>query len=499
MHPSRRWGIVAWVVALILGAGASARMEPPSVFTTLSLDEALRESIRTRRLVIVYLRGTGAAFDKMDETTWRSPTLRAWMLWHGIAIKVDAIEDPKNFKALNQMVQRSMRPKDSLGRPTRINYNAQRKPMILVFRDGKLARTIPDFRFQGFLGEFDPILSSMGLGSPGPDMNTFYPKQFQILYQLDVYMDVLRSLEPAWFAMHEQMNPMPAPPEPPPPLHPVGDENAGAFLDPDPGPGGIDVLSVLMDARAHVDDQALHDATGRYTWLWERTDALDPALRTVRSTLVADEIAGLASRRQGSRARFTTLRDRALERQPWWTYEDMYEWMVLCRVVGDADAMMDHLLRNAVEDAEASFMSAPEKVAYELLTGPAGPFHTVTAGTLLDWMQSQSRHLQDDAPRQMIPDQWADLQALRRRLFLDAACRAYAAFLRAGDEARAEQAASLAVASLDDAPTRVALVATAIAAGHPRPRRHLMLLDEAAARGDTHDRTSLRERLAQLP
>lgn len=425
-----------WCFLLALALLAARSPAQPAMFTAGSLDAAREESIRTKRPLIVYLRGQGKSFDDMDATTWKSPTLRAWMLWHGIAVRVDMQEDRAQFDAVGRAVA------------AEAGVDPRGRPMILVFRDGRLDRTIPDTRFQGYLlGERDPILGRMNVGVGGVSP---HPTTLQVLYGLDFYYDKLRAQAPVWHADHERMNPMPPPPPMPSPLFTVKDENAPAF--PLAEGAAPDPMEVLGEARRLVADGAAYEATGHYTWLWERASA-DPAVRPIVMTAIADEVAALGATREGTRVRFQQLLDRALERQPWWTYNEIYEWMILQRITGNTQPVLDYFDLYLFDPQEATIVSAADQAAYRLLASPGGPIDTAATAELDSWVRRQIGRLSDAPPKRTTPEEWAKVQALRRRLILDNACRVYAARMADGDVPGADAVKSLVVQSLPESAT----------------------------------------------
>lgn len=79
------------VALLLLGSAARAQPDVGPVFSSLSLNDALTESIRTHKVLVVAVRGNGPAHGLMEETTWKNPTLAAWIKWHAIAVRLDRL------------------------------------------------------------------------------------------------------------------------------------------------------------------------------------------------------------------------------------------------------------------------------------------------------------------------------------------------------------------------------------------------------------------------
>ena len=118
--------------------------------------------------------------------------------------------------------------------------------------------------------------------------------------------------------------------------------------------------------------------------------------------------------------------------------------------------------------------------------------------TLRAWLEWQIGMLGAKRPRTAPPDQWEELQVLRRRLIADEACRYHVMALLRGDEAAAMRFADLylrAPRAEGDADPRLALAITALAADAARPV-HPAWIDEAAADGiDRPDLRTWAERL----
>lgn len=265
------------------------------------------------------------------------------------------------------------------------------------------------------------------------------------------------------------------------------DENGPAFT-----PGDSDALRVLDDAREQVKFGSLYDATAAYSWLWEESSR-DPALAPVRTLMAREDIPDLVHRRDGARKRFSALRDRLREREPWWSYIDLYDWMVLSQALDDNASVIRYFEMFLNDPQEASIVGPADKAAYALLTGTGGPGNIVAPSRALEWLRSQAPLLSAAAPRGVSAEQWENIQALRRRLILDTACCAYAEALESGKQGPAREIAAAVIAILDTGRTRVALVACALAAGKPDAARDTALLSEAAARGE--DRPALRVRV----
>lgn len=473
--------VILPVVMCVLSLAACVLAQGVQPFSDLSLEEALHQSKRTKRLLIVYPRAhprnanLKRAFDLTDKELWTNPTVDAFIKWHAIAVKVDELENPRDFAMVWEQARQFY------------NTNQLSIPVILVYRDGVLEWSIPNAHWQHFMVESNrtmPGKESLDGTFPGLDERAFdvdsmfHPKPVHFLYGLDFYLEKLRSTKAVWLMAHEAKNPMPAAP-PVPAIHAINDDLAPAVDDPPPGECP---LSRVMLARQLVKAGDLYQATGVYTWLYERLDAMDPALRPARLWL-AQEMADLARKRTGSRDRFSQIRNSWGQRQPWNDYEQSLDWIILNAVVGEVEHTVDFFIMFTVDQQEQAMLPLGDRVAYDLLlargawTDPAR-----LDGTELNWLARQSRRLNIPTPRGTTDEEWQDVQRLRRLLFVAEACRVHAASLldsRGGD---AQRAADLLLDAYDDADSRIALSATAIVAGVAGPM-HARWLDQAAAMG----------------
>lgn len=451
--------LIAAAALILIAVAARAQPIPPVEFTGLSLKDAVQESIRTKKLLIVYPRNGSAANRLMDATTWKNPTLAAWVMWHAIAIKVDHKENPSEYALLQREVGRAV-PMGAF-------------PFVLFFRDGKLAGMYPDPRFQGFLYEF-------GMFGP-PDAEVFYPKATQLLFHLDLLMDKLRSIEPIWFMAHELANPMPEAPAYVP-LWNVEDANAPAAAEP---AEGEDIFTILRRARERVAAKEYFDATGLYTWLYERGPEVEPSLRTARPFLLA-EMADLAAKREGSKQRFMDIRAHLEARQPWWDYEELLDWMMLSAALGQSEQSALYLAAYLIDDQEATMIPAADHAGLSILESldlESPP--TRVAKDAMDRLRTRAARLRTAIrpPGKMTDEEWGDLTRLRARVLLDEACRLYAALLLRGDEGRATEVARVLLGARDDGAARLGLVMAARVAGAPVRPEQRVWLREAAAMG----------------
>jgi hypothetical protein len=455
--------LAAIVAALFISALAAAQPVPPVAFTTLSLEEALEESIRTHRILVVYPSRDKGPWRKMNETTWKNPTLAAWVQWHGIAVRVDELEDPQGYAKLRSILARAGKAGNAM----------EEFPHVFYFRAGKFAAVYPDPNFKSYLYEEGMF------GKPDP--NVFYPKAVQLLFHADLLMDKLQSKEPAWSMMHEHKNPMPEAP-PYEPLWNVTDDNAAAMADPAPGE---DLFSILDLGRMRAKAGEYYDATGPYTWLYERGHELEPGFRAARRFLLA-EMAEIASKREGSRKRFLDVRGRGERRQPWWNYEELMEWMALSAAIGQTDEAIEYLAAFTIDDQEATMIPPADRTAYSILgkLDLASDPRTIDKDALEVLRTRAARAGPAARPAGNITDEeWARVHRLRVRLLIDEGSRLHAAYLLKGDTDSAAKAAEIVLGTRNDAHSRVSLVMAAVVAGAPAQPSHREWLTQAAAMG----------------
>src|SRR5579862_8001862 len=114
------------------------------------------------------------------------------------------------------------------------------------------------------------------------------PTPLKLLFQADFGMRCKSARDPAWGMLHERDCPEPPPPPEPEPLSNTRDDLAPIVYDPHPEET-IGPLDRLDEARRLVKSGDFYQATGVYTWLWERAAAIDPAFRPARLSILAQE------------------------------------------------------------------------------------------------------------------------------------------------------------------------------------------------------------------
>ncbi|MCL4740737.1 MAG: hypothetical protein KJZ54_00885 [Phycisphaerales bacterium] len=493
------WGrsVVAAVVALGAAAAPATGQGRDGPFSDLSLAEALEQSKAQYKFLVVYPRGHDSPqpggvtlapgttintnsgenpFDKMERFTWRSPTLRAWLEWHAITIKVDQVEHPAEWAQITRVIARN----PTSGRPI------SEDPVVLIFKDGTLFRTVPDHRFQKgpipIIGDYDPGM--------------FYIKPLRILLTADLGLSSLESTDPAWHLLHTTKNPPPARPAIRT-FHDEGSERVLAVAD-EQGAAPALVVGRWIEARERVALGGTAEAIGLYTWLWERGRSFDPQAASAIRIVAIDEMRSLAVRGGPAMERFAAMY-RAQDRlAPWFDGSDMHDLFLLAEAGHREPDLFEYfailqLQDDTGADLEASVYSVVERAEIDLVTsrGRWSGLEELRPDAHA-WLTRQVGLLGAKRPHTAPADQWEELRVLRRRLIADESCRHYAAALLRGDDAGAARFADVylrAPRAEGDPDPRLALVITALAAGAPR-ESHLAWIDEAAA--DGIDRPDLR-------
>jgi len=477
----------AVTAALFATAGPvwAQKLARDSLFNRGELEDLLQESKDRHRFLIIFYVGANMPdsakrdVEKMRDRTFRSPTFGLWLRWHGTMTEVNQAERPKQFALIQNELRRSNRSGFLGGVP--VDWGAP--PRILVFKDGRLVRILPDPTQDGekYKGPWRGASSENRFVSPAG-----------LLLRLDMLMDGLSSTDPVWLARHNHDNP---PPEAPARKYwsLVEDANAPAIEDPGAPEGEPpDVLAVLDEARATKRARELFDATGLYTWLWERGAEVDPAFEAARVTLLPDEIGDLCSARRSARDRFGSVFDETSNRGVWVDWHERYAWMVLGARVGRTEDFIEVFDFLTDDIDEAPITPREDRAITQELTRrdpAADPWRLPRNGP-----RSVIAALDGGATMKQTGKTWQELKETRRWLAGIEARRVYAAYLKAGRDAEAAEIGAALVDRDDDGPTRVSLVMTALAFGQVR-EDHLRLLNEAAAKG--LDRPTLRRRVTE--
>jgi hypothetical protein len=459
--------IIVVIVLLVLGGAARAQSLPATTFEAMSLDQAIEQSKVNHKIVVVYARASGQAFELMEEMTWTNPTLAAWIKWHAVAVRVSRGEDSAGWHRLEQaLAERERNP-----------VYMQKFPHVFFYANGRLVWVYPRPKFQEYFFE-----NPLNFPDGGPKPQQFYPKAVQVLFEADMMMDQLRATRQVWFAQHEQACPEPARPVVPA-LSSTEDKDAPVVRGPDAS-RGEDVLSMLALARRQVEAHEYYDATGTYTWLWERGLESEPSLRPALRSFVLWEMARLSELRDGSRTRLLAIRRNLEAVQPWWAYTDILDWMLLSEAAKLSQESVNYLVTFTLDEQEATMLPRADRAAYALL-GTREPFGDPReiGPKDLERLSRLATARNTAAPKDVTPEEWANVQALRRRMIEDEACRLYAAALVRGDAGQASRAAEALRGVSDDDASRLMLVMTAVVAGTPEQSEHATWVRQAGAHG----------------
>lgn len=452
-------GLLVLMAVMVAAAGAWAGpvdpTDPYETFSKGTLRQALDESKAHHRMLIVYVRGDpkqSPDTKRMDEVTWTNPVVAAWIKWHGVAYRMDYRDNP--------------------GLMGKLRVSPASLPTTIFFIEGvEFARLPRGATNLPIISMEDPLHGAI-TGYQGPAYFTFF---------MDFTLQRAKATDPIFGAFHEESNPPPPPPPPGDPFHTIDDGLAPTVVDPI-GPDGIDVLEMLAEARSAVEKGDLYRATGLYTWLWERAAAVDPAFRAVRRGVIADEMRRLARDRDGARERFTAMRDEFGKRLLWADFDDIFEWFVMNEIIGEDVESLRKLDFEMNDPQMATMMPQADLLAYRIMTSRE---HFADPAEIGDDPVARVRRLAELArarPRNVYPDDWPGFKAFVQVHLLDEACRLHAACLARGRVEEAMAVADVLLAARDDALSRRALVATALASGQAHPR-HAEWLRRAAELG----------------
>jgi thiol-disulfide isomerase/thioredoxin len=109
-----------------------------------------------------------------------------------------------------------------------------------------------------------------------------------------------------------------------------------------------DMGARLSLARALAEARRWPEATEEYVWLWQHPLEHDPLMAPLRGSTLISEIARLLREYPPARARFGELRDaiRAHGAPPLASPADVYDWIALNHVLGDAERIVQWFDQN---------------------------------------------------------------------------------------------------------------------------------------------------------
>lgn len=441
-----------WIAAMLLltaavhlGIERAAMAQPGNVddaFTDLTFQEAIKESMRTDRLLIVV--NTDSRIYNPD--TWANKTLQAYIKWHAIAIRVKG--KPLSDCEVGTLEPYAMRafgttrnPYDNIA-SAEFFVNGCRANAALMYFDKNTARIKRDTVVRG---------NAVGM-----------------LIAADSAIESAKTRDPLWGLRHDDRNPMPLPPE----------ETAWLFLgddglaDPvsDVQREGATIGAVLERLEAARKATAAGDhraAVGLYTWLWERGEQIDPAFGPARLWLVAREMGELTKVSQSMRTRAAQLHARVEARLPWAMDREWYELAMSGLAKGSMGTTMIAFEGVLNDPQEAAMSSVSPQARIFLMASRSDEIEKLAPGTEA-FLKKQTAELKKTRPKGATKEDWDDLQKARRWIIRMEGCRGYAYWLTKGNEVEAGRIATI-VQSVHGPEVSAYLVATALAAGEVRP------------------------------
>ena len=442
-------------------AVSTAAAQPPQLdpsFPRRPVSEALKESVEKKRILVIFINTGTSAHKLVEQNTLPNRTLEAWMLWHGVGVNLAKDEDPRGY----QLVTKALRSGD-------LRVPFETFPTFVMFMDGKFVRSYPDETFHRFLWE-NPL--GFADGPPSPEM--FYPKVTQVLYNLDFLMDKLASTEPVWTEFHNLRNPMPEAPPPPPPLFATDDGLALTVDDP---------LAILQQARDAIAAGGHALGIGYYTLLYERGQAIDPAIRPALLSFIAEETAALVRTEPQARKRLETLRQRLGDRFLFWQYPDFVEWMALTEIVNAEGENLTLLASALIDEQEATMLPRAELAALNTMQGlERFTRPRDVSKSDLEFFRKLLQQSQSPRPGSAPADEWAEAITFRKQVVTEYGSRLYAALLLQRREQEAADVARDTIARGHDPQlARISLIVTALAAQIPPREQFRNWLKESEA------------------
>ncbi|MBX3386743.1 MAG: hypothetical protein KF768_09245 [Phycisphaeraceae bacterium] len=437
------------------------------VFTHQTLREAHEEAIRSTRLLIVYVSRPGNCPETkgMDERTWKNRTLEGFVKWHAVTVRVQE----GMYPTIDGRLYRPP-PKWNAGGEEALRF---RPPGVVFFVRGKYHSHLSTVEVDKIGGR--PAVERLPM--PGGDSGfggvrtPFYPKPLWVLLEGKLILESLASIDPMWLATHEQQNPEPQPPARDDPWHTVEDVVAPRFGDPgeDEPPSA---LARLDRAREMVRSGDYYNATGMYTWLWERGAEIDPSFAAARRSVLAQEMRELTRLRPSAAERFRQMRSSIEKRFLWLEFPEVAELFTLSSVLGEETDTLTFLDGAMNDPDEAAMLPASDALAYRLLSLrtdyaaawelPENPMDRVAR------ICSQVGRVK---PRTVGAESWAESQAFARAWAREEGARIFTACLVRGRDDSAMAVAERLLRTLDDGTMRRTLVTTALAANPPQARR----------------------------
>ena len=432
---------------------------------------------------------TGKARETENTKLWAHPALAAWAARHALVVH---LTDADQIAQLNDAELATGGPDQPLlfadGQSIRL-FGSSPKTNICRIRAAPKVKGAP-----------------AGATSYGPAL--------RLMMRLEWSLRGHGRTAPAWLAAHDA-----ACPEGPRPVIPaqatvsdagamslaeaMADAGGGGALD---GTGGGDMLGRLIAAialveRAQGDGEAAKQdarrAAALFIGVWEQGISTEPHVGPAAVFEGSRAMHELGRASPGAMARFKALRDAQAAMLPWMNKRELFNWLMLSRVVGDHVEALD-FFDACLDDADAVQLMPPEermvlesmlpRVAWEdpLALPSTGPDGVKYVERLRDGLGAAPPKVHGGVP--MEGAAFKRLLAWRASQFVDEAARVYAALLVKGHDEQAVRVAEIAAEALKDKPRPLWLVSEALARGQAREHQMAWLTGTDAATARVRER-----------
>ncbi|MGE3320669.1 MAG: hypothetical protein AB7K52_00240 [Phycisphaerales bacterium] len=464
---------VAWVVVAIVCSWAGvagpapargAQADDAAILPEPKLQDALNDSIGRSRLLVVVTSPTREK-ERQNREIWSQPALREWVRWHGVLAHVKDRETLEVLRSAGMVIGLPDQP--------------------LLFKSGRLERI-----FGSNVREDTGAPAGVRLrNAPAQaararvdDRPTRPDRAVRLLLRLEWTRGALARADEPWAAAHAQNNPEPDPPKVPYAFRNVseradpalGDERAGGKPDP------VGRWLKLLESGGEGDAAARVEML---TWLWERGPQHQPSFSASALSTLAREWHALGERAPDARTRAREIRDATSALLAWMGPEGWFEWLMLSRIADEHLEVVD-LIDAALDDPDGRLMLAPAQRATwettlpwlnwaapaEIPGGEGDPL--VPLVRLSEQVDGPGRKARNAGARSRLSEpERARLAEFEGWLLRVQAARLYAAFLGAGDEARAARVADVLKEAAGPDEAALWLTTAALCEGQPRQQQ----------------------------
>ncbi len=481
--------IPALTCALLLAAGAAVALGQPKpgappatpsragegpvatgVLSAMPLHEALDQAMARNRVLVVVV-SPNRAREQANTLLWSHPALVNWAAWHAVVVHV---ADQATIRSLTDA---GLTP----GGPDQ----------PLLFAEGLAVR---------LFGSPPARNTSRLRPAPRPAGPASYGPALRLMMRLEWSLRGQARVAPAWLAAHDAACPAPARPVLPAQAL-VSDAGAMDFreaaaqgLD---GAAGADSLGRLIHALDLVkglpaegppDADIARRAAGLFIGLWEQALSAEPSIGPSVLFQGSRAMHELGTRFPPAMLRFRALRDAQAAMLPWMNKRELFNWLMLCRVLGDATDGLDFLDASLDDPDAVGVMPPDERFALEaMLPRLAWGDPLNLPGTGRDPVRFLAR-LHERVGEEALQRIRGLYEPGRSRLvgflgtqLIDEGCRVYAALLARGRDEEAQRAAALVADVFKDKPLGAWMVSTALARGQSREHQVEMLSGTDAA------------------